>query len=86
MAWADFLLHGDAAFIGQGIVAETFLLSQLNGYRTGGTIHIALGRSYPDTGGTNSSAIHWDIVKDTRQEGQVFLDDELIFEKGKFLV
>ena len=36
------LLHGDAAFIGQGIVAETFLLSQLRGYRTGGTIHIAV--------------------------------------------
>ena len=35
------LLHGDAAFIGQGIVAETFLLSDLQGYRTGGTIHIA---------------------------------------------
>jgi 2-oxoglutarate dehydrogenase E1 component len=36
------LLHGDAAFAGQGLVAETFGLSELRGYRTGGTIHIVV--------------------------------------------
>jgi aminopeptidase len=54
--------------------------------KIGGTVHIALGRAYPDTGGANQSAIHWDIVKDMRQEGQVYLDDRLIFEKGQMLI
>lgn len=51
-----------------------------------GTIHIALGRAYPDVGGTNRSAIHWDIIKDLRNEGEIYLDDELIFRNGKLLI
>ncbi len=53
--------------------------------KIGGTIHIALGRAYPQMGGTNQSAIHWDIVKDMRQEGIIYLDGKKIYEKGIFL-
>jgi aminopeptidase len=49
-----------------------------------GTIHIALGRAYPENGGTNKSAIHWDIVKDMREDGEVYLDGKLIFQKEKY--
>ncbi len=50
-----------------------------------GTVHLALGRAYPVCGGTNQSSIHWDIIKDTRQEGIVYLDGVKVFENGKFL-
>lgn len=50
-----------------------------------GTTHIALGRAYPECGGVNQSAIHWDIVKDlrpgpTRAGGAVYIDGELIVD------
>jgi aminopeptidase len=51
-----------------------------------GTVHIALGRAYPQVGGTNQSAIHWDIIKDTRQEGAIYLDGQKVWEKGHFLI
>jgi aminopeptidase len=52
----------------------------------GGTIHLALGRAYPECGGTNQSALHWDIVKDLRHEGVVYLDDMPILENGKLVI
>jgi aminopeptidase len=41
-----------------------------------GTVHLALGRSYPETGGTNSSALHWDLVCDLRSGGRLTVDGE----------
>jgi aminopeptidase len=44
--------------------------------KMGGTVHLALGRSYPETGGTNESAIHWDMICDLRRGGRLSADGE----------
>ncbi len=53
--------------------------------KIGGTFHAALGAAYPETGGRNQSGLHWDMVCDLRQGGQVFVDGKLISENGLFL-
>jgi aminopeptidase len=50
--------------------------------KIGGTIHLALGRSYPETGGTNESAIHWDMVCDLRNGGRLTADGDPILVDG----
>jgi aminopeptidase len=54
--------------------------------KLGGTVHLALGRSYPETGGTNESAIHWDMVCDLRDGGRLSADGEVIQRDGELLM
>ena len=54
--------------------------------KMGGTVHLALGASYPETGGVNQSALHWDMICDLRQSGEVWVDDTLFLKDGKILV
>ena len=54
--------------------------------KIGGTVHLAIGASYPETGGTNESAVHWDMVCDLRDGGRITVDGDVLMENGKFTV
>jgi len=51
-----------------------------------GTVHIALGFGFADMGGTNESAVHWDIVKDVRHGGRLELDGTVVQQNGRWIV
>jgi len=51
-----------------------------------GSFHVALGAGYPETGSKNESAIHWDMICDLRDEGRIWVDDELLYEEGRFVI
>ncbi|MDQ3740815.1 MAG: aminopeptidase, partial [Actinomycetota bacterium] len=53
--------------------------------KIGGTVHLALGRSYPETGGKNESALHWDLICDLRKGGRIAADGEVIQQDGEFV-
>jgi aminopeptidase len=52
--------------------------------KLGGTVHLAVGRSYEKTGGTNESSVHWDLICDLREGGELYADGELLQKDGKF--
>jgi aminopeptidase len=54
--------------------------------KIGGTVHMAVGMSYPETGGTNSSAVHWDMVCDLRSGGALVVDGVELQRDGQFQV
>jgi aminopeptidase len=54
--------------------------------KMGGTIHMALGNGIADTGSKNHSAVHWDILKDMKKNGEIYADNELFYKNGKFLI
>ncbi len=53
--------------------------------KIGGTVHLALGASYPESGGQVQSALHWDLVCDLRNGSEVYADGELVCRDGRFL-
>jgi len=75
---------GEVAF-GLNYEIDRFTNNTLFDEKIGGTMHIALGAAFKELGGTNESALHWDMVCDLREDGEVFADGELVWKAGRFL-
>ena len=75
---------GELAF-GLNDAVSVFTRNILFDEKIGGTMHLALGSAYPECGGTNRSALHWDMICDLRSGGEVYADGELVYRDGRFL-
>jgi aminopeptidase len=53
--------------------------------KMGGTIHLAVGFGIPGTGSKNVSSLHWDMLKDMRDGGEIYADGVLIYRNGQFV-
>lgn len=54
--------------------------------KIGGSIHLALGRGYKENLSKNESTIHWDMIKDLRNGGEIYFDNKLVQKNGKWLI
>ena len=72
--------------IGTNFDIQRFSKNILFDEKIGGTVHMAIGAGYPETGNTNKSAVHWDMICDLRMGGEVRADGELLLKDGTFVV
>ena len=91
--YLDSVLETDegARYLGEFAVGTNFGIQQftrniLFDEKIGGTVHMAIGAGYPASGSTNLSAVHWDMICDLRQGGQVTVDGEVLLKDGVFVV
>jgi aminopeptidase len=75
---------GELAF-GLNDAISVFTRNTLFDEKIGGTLHLALGNAYAESGGENRSALHWDLICDLRSGSQVYADGELVYQNGRFL-
>jgi aminopeptidase len=72
--------------IGTNERINRFIKNILFDEKIGGTIHLALGAGYPETGSENESAIHWDMICDMRDGGEIIIDGTPFYRSGEFLI
>jgi len=72
--------------IGTNNDIQRFTGSILFDEKIGGTVHMAIGQGYPQTGSVNESMVHWDMICDMRDGGEIFVDGEAFYQDGQFLI
>ncbi len=72
--------------IGTNYAIDRFTKTMLYDEKIGGTIHLALGASYPETGGKNESALHWDMLCDMRTGSEIRVDGQLFYRDGRIQI
>ncbi|MEW6718095.1 MAG: aminopeptidase [Chloroflexota bacterium] len=72
--------------IGTNFGITRFTKSILFDEKIGGTMHLAVGAGYPETGSENKSSIHWDFICDMRKDSEIRVDGDLFYKNGKFCV
>ena len=75
---------GEVAF-GLNYEIDRFTRNILFDEKIGGTMHLALGSAFTQAGGNNTSGLHWDMICDLREDGEVYADGELVWKAGRFL-
>jgi len=80
-----------SSFVGEIAIGTNTRIQDVTGNilfdeKIGNSIHMALGASYPETGGKNVSGLHWDIIKNMKNDSKIFADDKLIYENGNFVI
>jgi aminopeptidase len=72
--------------IGTNYNIQRFTRDILFDEKIGGSFHMAIGSGYPETGSKNQSGLHWDFICDMRTDSEIWVDDELIYKNGAFLI
>ena len=78
-------------YLGEFAIGTNFGIDRFTGAilfdeKIGGTVHIAIGTGYPDTGSKNKSSVHWDMICDMRHDSEIHIDGELFYKDGQFVV
>jgi aminopeptidase len=79
-----------ARFVGEFAIGTNYEIDRFShnilfDEKLGGSFHMALGAGYPETGSHNKSIIHWDMICGMQKDSEILLDNEVIYQNGKFV-